>query len=154
MSIDDDIAILQKVPMLAVLGHGALRLIAMGAESRQVPPGEILFRPNEKPDCAFVVQQGSFRLSADPDATAAVMDAGPGILLGEFALIAASARPLCATALEPSTVMRISRSMFMKILEDDADAAWRLREHIARRANDSMIDMERVRDTLEPKRKT
>ena len=43
--------------------------------------------------------------------------AGPGTLLGELALIAEIKRPATATANEPSTVIRISRSLFLKMLE-------------------------------------
>ena len=152
MSIDDDIAILEQVPMLRVLGRGALRLIAMGAESRPVDEGEILFRPQDKPDCAFVVQSGSFRLSTAPEAVSHSDEAGPGRMLGEFALLSATARPLCAIAQEPSLVMRISRSMFTKILEDDAHASVRLREFFERRTRQTMADMLVVRDILDPAR--
>ena len=153
MSIDDDIATLEKVPMLNVLGRAALRLIAIAAETRQVETGEILFGPTDRPDCAFVIQQGAFAIGVDPYAgTAKSMDAGPGAMLGEFALMTDAARPLSATALEPSTVIRISRSMFMRILEDDGHAAVRLRDYIDRRATQSVADMTRVRDLLVPPR--
>src|SRR5689334_12467362 len=122
MSVDQDITLLEQVPMLRVLGRGILRTIAMAAETRQVETGETLFAPNEKPDCAFVVQEGLFALSMDPTSHR-VIEAGPGTMLGEFALLTEAARPLSAIAQQPSTVMRISRSMFMKILGDDADAA-------------------------------
>ena len=49
--------------------------------------------------------------------------AGPGTLLGELALIAETKRPATATAHEPSTVIRISRSLFLKMLEGYPDAA-------------------------------
>lgn len=150
MSLDEDIAILEQVPMLKVLGRTVLRLIAVGAETRQVEEGEILFRPNERIDCAYLVQDGTFNLKVDPASSTKMMEAGPGVLLGEFALISDAVHPLSATAQESSTVMRISRSMFRKILEDDADAAVRLRDFLARRARQSMADMILVRNALDP----
>ena len=151
MSIDEDISILEQVPMLKVLGRPVLRLIAVAAETRQVEEGEILFRPNERIDCAYLVQEGTFNLKVDPASSSTVMEAGPGFLLGEFALISDAVKPLSATAQASGTVMRISRSMFRKILEDDADAAVRLRDFLMRRARQSMADMMLVRDTLNPK---
>jgi CRP-like cAMP-binding protein len=152
VSIDDDIAVLEQVPMLRALGRGALRLIALGAETREVRAGEILFRPGERVDCAYVVQAGHFQLSADPEQSdpGGVMQAGPGAMLGEFAIFAEAAKPLCAKALGPCTVIRISRSMFLKILEDDADAATRLRDYVAQRARQSIADVLEVRYTLDP----
>ena len=151
MSVDQDIAILEQVPMLRVLGRAVLRMIAMGAETRAVHTGEMLYGPYEKPDCAFVVQDGMFALSIDPENSQRVIEAGPGTMLGEFALVTESARPLSAIAQQPSTVMRISRSMFMKILENDADAAVRLRDYVARRTRQSVADLLVVKEAFDRK---
>ena len=148
MSVEQDIAILEQVPMLRVLGRGILRMIAMGAETRPVHTGEMLFAPHERPDCAFVVQEGLFALSIDPENSQRVIEAGPGTMLGEFALLTDAARPLSAIAQQPSTVMRISRSMFMKILENDADAAVRLRDYVARRTRMSIAEMLTVKESF------
>lgn len=154
MSIDDDIAVLEQVPMLRALGRAALRLIALGAESREVQPDEILFRPGERIDCAYVVQAGRFRLASDPAKAGRVNEAGPGTLLGEFALISDHAQPLCATAMGPCAVIRISRSMFRKILEDDANAALRLHDYVAHRARQSISEVLQVRYSLDPGEKS
>ena len=151
MSIESDIAVLEQVPMLRALGRSALRMIALGAETREVLAGETLFRPGDRIDGAFVVQAGSFQLSTDPaQAGGKVIEVGPGIMLGEFALVAENARPLCATAQGPCTVIRISRSMFRKILEDDADAAVRLHDYVAQRARQSIAEVLEVRRNLDP----
>src|SRR5690349_8485370 len=88
VSIDDDIAVLEQVPMLRVLGRGALRMIALGAETREVAAGEVLFRPGERIDCAYVVQNGNFQLSAEPaQSDKAVATSGAGSMLGEYSLL-------------------------------------------------------------------
>ena len=148
MSVDQDIALLEQVPMLRVLGRDLLRTISMGAETRQVFTGETLFAPNEKPDCAFVVQDGAFALSIDPENSQRVIETGRGSMLGEFALVTESARPLSAVALQPSIVMRISRSMYLKILENDAAAALRLRDYVARRTRQSVDELLGVKDKI------
>ena len=151
MSVEQDIAILEQVPMLRVLGRGVLRMIALAAETREVHTGEMLFAPNEKPDCAFVVQDGMFALSIDPENSQRVIEAGPGTMLGEFALLTEAARPLSAIAQQPSTVMRISRSLFMKILDNDADASVRLRDYVARRSRQSVADLLAIKDAFDRK---
>ena len=75
--------------------------------------------------------------------------AGPGTLLGELALIAETRRPATATATEPSTVIRISRSLFLKMLEGYPEAAQILREQIAARALQSASQMRDVRALLD-----
>lgn len=146
MSIEDDIAFLERVPTLQVLGRTALRILAIGAESRYVHDGEKLFSFGDQTDCGYVVQEGSFRLTAP---TAPEFTAGPGTLLGELALVAETTRPATATASEPSTVIRISRSLFLKMLEGYPDAAVKLREQLSKRATRAMADMRDVRALLD-----
>lgn len=136
--------------MLRALGRAALRLIALGAETREVQHDEILFRPGDRIDCAYVVQAGHFRLSADPAQAGKVIEVGPGTMLGEFALVTDNAQPLCAAAQGPCTVIRISRSMFRKILEDDANAAMRLHDYVTHRARQSIAEVLQIRNTLDP----
>lgn len=147
MSIEDDIAFLERVPTLAVLGREALRILAISAENRYVHDGVALFKNGETADAAYVVQEGSFEL-AMPGSTQPTT-AGVGALIGELALITETTRSVTATAREPSTVIRIPRSVFLKMLEGYPDAARRLRNSIAARVNDSTRELVRVRTGLE-----
>ncbi len=146
MTIDSDIAVLERVPVLRRLGTDALRIIAIGAESYDVATGGILFTAGEIADGAYVIQRGSFKLS--PERTGEDIVAGAGTLLGESALLAETRRPATATALEPSTVMRISRAMFLKMLESSPEAARRMQEAMATRADQWVRDIENVRAAL------
>jgi CRP-like cAMP-binding protein len=147
MTIEDDIAFLERVPILRRLGAGALRILAIGAETYSVEEGQVLFNVGDVADCAYVVQQGSFILNSgrlhEPEVVA-----GVATLLGESALLAETVRPATAVAREPSLVLRISRAMFLKMLESFPDAAQRLRELIASRADQWAREMENVRAAL------
>jgi len=147
MSIEDDIAFLERVPTLAVLGREALRILAIGAENRYVHDGVALFKDGETADAAYVVQEGSFEL-AMPGMTQP-STAGVGVLIGELALITETTRSTTATAREPSTVIRIPRSLFLKMLEGYPDAARRLRNAIAARVNATARELTRVRAGLD-----
>ena len=130
MSIEDDIALLERVPTLRLLGGDSLRMLAIGSEQRNIQNGEALFREGDTADCGYVVQRGSLRIN---DEAGAEVVAYPGMLIGELALLVEMRRPATATALEYSTVVRISRSLFQRVLESDAVAARRLREEFANR---------------------
>jgi CRP-like cAMP-binding protein len=86
MSIEEDIALLERVPMLRRLGGPALRMLAIGGESLRVGAGEQLFRAGDTADGAYIVQQGSFRLRPERAGQNEVI-AGPGTLIGEAALL-------------------------------------------------------------------
>jgi CRP-like cAMP-binding protein len=124
-----------------------MRILAIGTESYSVEAGEVLFSPGEGADCAYVVQQGSFTVQPDQPSEPETI-AGSGTLLGETALIVESQRLETATAREESTVLRLSRAMFLKMLESNPEAAQRLREMFAARAEQSAQDIEKIRDKL------
>ena len=146
MTIEDDIAFLQGVPALAILGRDALRILAIGTENRYVHEGVTLFGEGEQADGAYVVQEGSFDLVKRDNGAATVV--GPGALIGEVALISETRRPVSAVAREPSSVVRIPRQLFLKMLESDPDAAVRMRDALAARVNQTAAEFSRVRAGL------
>jgi CRP-like cAMP-binding protein len=148
VAIEDDILFIERVPTLRALGRDALRILAIGAESRYVHKGEVLFMAGEIADSGYVVQEGSFLLEGKSKAVGDII-AGPGTLLGELALIFEIKRPATATANEPSTVIRISRSLFLKMLEGYPHAALVLRDQIVARAQQALTDMSDVRAMLD-----
>jgi CRP-like cAMP-binding protein len=150
MAIEDDINFFEKVPILSMLGRGALRILAIGAESRYVHSGETLFAVGDDADGGYVVQEGSFRLSPRGGDATQSFRVGVGTLLGELALFTETTRPVTATAVEPSTVLRIPRPLFLKMLDGYPDAAVRLREIFAKRSEESERDMQRIRAVIDP----
>lgn len=151
MSIEDDIICLEAVPTFRLLGPNALRMLAIGCESRTLDRGEVLFMAGDPADCGYVIQDGSFQLEragrnrpARRGAAPGIMIAGPGVLLGELALIIEIERPVTAIAAEPATVMRIPRNLFRKTLEGFPDAAARLRDHMAARARNTAVEISEV----------
>jgi len=138
MSIEDDVALLARVPTLRLLGGEALRMLAIGSEQRRLAGGESLFKKGEDADCGYVVQGGAFRIN---DGLSAETVAEPGTLIGELALVVAMRRPSNAEALEQSTVIRIARSLFQRVLESDPAAARRLRDEFATRSSQIASDI-------------
>jgi CRP-like cAMP-binding protein len=138
MSIEDDVALLERVPTLRLLGTTALRMLAIGSEQRNIARGDKLFTAGDEADSGFIVQRGAFRIA---DEHGAEVIAGPGDLIGELALLVAMARPSTATALEHSSVIRLARSLFQRVLESDPAAARRLRDEFAIRTSQIASDI-------------
>jgi CRP-like cAMP-binding protein len=147
MTIEDEIAFLEQVPFFRTLSGGALRSLAIAAETYSMQPGEVLFTAGEAADGAYIIQQGSVSLKPEKSGGDEVI-AGPGTLLGETALLARTTRPATATAREASTVLRVSRSTFLKILDSYPEAAQRLRELFVSRSDQWAREMENVRAAL------
>ena len=149
MSLDDDIAFFEQVPTFAVLGKQALRILAIGAETRQLPSGAVLFYAGELADGGYVVQEGSLLLEPNSPPEGEQFTAGPGTLVGERALLSDTVCASTAIAKEPTVVIRISRSLFRKMLEGYPAAAQKLRELVAERVDGWTRELGDVKRTLE-----
>lgn len=141
MSIEDDVRLLSSVPALARLGMDALRVLAIGSETRRLRLDETLFRAGDTADAGYVVQHGMVRVSSKSDGGRNEVMAEPGTLIGELALLIEMPRPSSATAVTESAVLRISRSMFLRVLEGHPDAARRMRDDLANRLTEAASDM-------------
>jgi len=133
MALEDDIAFFERVPTFAMLGKQALRILAIGAETKQLQSGAVLFYAGELADGGYVVQEGSLLLEPGTFSEGKDFTAGPGTLVGELALLTDMVCPATAIAKEPTTVIRISRNLFRKMLEGYPEAAVKLREIMAAR---------------------
>lgn len=142
MSIEDDIALFNRIPTLNVLGMAALNVLAIGAEHKNLEFGDELFKIGDEGDSGFVVRRGSFRVAAVERINETIV--GPGALIGELALMVAMPRPSTAMALESSSVIRLSRSLFQRVLESHPDAARRLRDEMAARTGNAAGSIARL----------
>jgi len=147
MSIEDDIEFFERVPTLALLGREALRILAIGAESRYLEDGDVLCHQGDPVDAGYVVQEGSFRLTRAGESDAA-RTAGAGAIIGEIALLIDSQSAFTATARQASTVIRIPRSLFVKMLESYPEAAARLRDSLLALTEQTARDMRSMRGRL------
>lgn len=128
MTLDDDIENLGRIPLFATFEPAALRMLAFSAETRLLHPGDVLFRRGETSDCGFILTMGAIGLDpgdgSPPESTLA-----PWTLIGETALVTPTRRPATAVAKEPSTVLRVGRALFLRIVEQHPATAARAREY-------------------------
>lgn len=136
MSLNDDIALLARQPLLGLMDRDALRLVAFAAETRSLRAGDVLFRRGEGSDGAFLVISGAVALNREDDGRPADEIVGPGALIGELALFTALERPVTAVAREPTQVMRLARSVMRRVLGRSPDSAQAIAQAIAQRLHD------------------
>jgi CRP-like cAMP-binding protein len=140
MALKDDIALFKQLSIFESLSEEHLRLLAFGAERRALEKGHVLFRQGAAADCAFVVTSGHLKLTMhSPSGGERLLgEAGPATILTEIAMIADSERHFTAIAAEESEVIRISRALFRRMLEEYPEVAIaadrRLRENFSRLA--------------------
>jgi CRP-like cAMP-binding protein len=132
MSLESDIAVLREVPLFADLTDDQLRLLAFGAEHRRLREGEVLFRAAARADAGFVIARGDVALqkgAAGREQT--VGRFGPGTLIGELALITETRRPVNAVAVTDCDLIRITRTLFHRMLAEYPEIALALHAKLA-----------------------
>lgn len=149
MTIEDDIAFFEAVPTLVVLGKQALRVLAIGAETRHLHGGAVLFYAGELADGGYIVVEGSLLVEPANPGEGTEYTVGPGTLLGELALLTETISPVTAIAKEPTVLIRISRNLFRKTLEGYPAAAKRLRDAMAERVAGWTHELTAVKNALE-----
>jgi CRP-like cAMP-binding protein len=149
MGLEEDIAVFERVPPLAALGKQALRILAIGAETRHLQSGAVLFYAGELADGGYVVQEGSLLLEPGTLAEGNEITVGPGTLVGELALLTNTVCQATAIAKEPTVVVRISRSLFRKMLEGYPAAAEKLRDSMNERLQAWSKELASVKSALE-----
>jgi CRP-like cAMP-binding protein len=142
MSLDEDLRNLSRIPVFATLETDARRLIAFTGESRILRPGDVLFHKGDPGDGGFVVQSGCIALTHAEQATDSPMELiHPYTLIGEIALISDIERPVTAYATMPTTVLKISRPLFHRVLKEHPISAARLRAFLEKRLQDFLREI-------------
>ena len=145
MALEDDMVLLERVALFRAMDRDALRLLAFSSETRRLRAGDTLFRKDDISEYGFVVVSGAITLIDDDVATAIV---GPGTLIGEMALLSETRRPTTAIAREASVVLRVSRQMFRRTLEEYPATAARIADEVRRRVQDMSSELAKVKDRL------
>ena len=144
MALDDDIVFLGRIPTFRVLGREAMRILAISAQTVELFGGEQLFEEGEPADGGYVVVRGAVELKSVGEASAGSVVARNGALIGETSMIVNTMRPATAVALEPTALLRIPRSVFLRTLEGEPGAAVALRDMMQGRLKATLDDLDIV----------
>lgn len=134
MSLVQDIAILRQIPMLSDFSDDQLRLLAFSAEAMDLISGSFVFDEGERADSGIVIAKGN--VSLQRKSTHGFMEvemAGPGVLLGETAMLVETRRPARAVCIGPVRVIRIRRALFKRMVQEFPELARRLFDSYAAR---------------------
>ena len=142
MALQDNVRNLAANPTLRDLEADALRLIAFSAETRILRAGDALFRRGDPSDAGFLVLSGAIALEA---ATGPATIVRAPTLIGESALVTETMRGATALAREPSSVLRITRVLFHRVLDEYPDSAAKLFQTLLDRLHDLTGELDSLR---------
>jgi CRP-like cAMP-binding protein len=131
MGREEAIGNLARNPTFAVLEPEALRLIAFSADRRVLHAGDVLFRRDDVSNDGFLVLTGSIAVDPSGHGAATARIVRPPGLIGDLALLTQTRRPATAIAREPTAVLRISRQLFRRVLQEFPESTERLRRSLS-----------------------
>ncbi|WP_417687449.1 Crp/Fnr family transcriptional regulator [Roseibium sp.] len=150
MSLAQDIAILQQIPMLTDFADDQLRLLAFSAESMDYRSGMTLFDEGERADGGMVIAEGKVSLQRRGEDGFEELDVVPtGTLLGEMSMLVDTTRPCRAVAVGAVRVIRIRRALFKRMIQEYPELAQRLFEAHANRYKLTVSALAPIGDRLE-----
>lgn len=143
MALEEDIRVLSGVKLFEGFAHEQLRLLAFGAENVVLHADKKLYLQDDEADSAYVVVSGRVILYRESDGSI-IGYAGPGIMLGELAIVADSRRLTSAAAATETELLRLTRKMFRRILEEYPDIAILLHRRISEELQTMVRRIERL----------
>lgn len=121
---------LAKFPLLAGLSAFEREAVAEELALEEHDAGVSLFRAGDHADGAWFVAAGGVRVRAE--GIEAVADFGPGDVLGTLSLVVDGPREATAETSSRTTLWRLSRSAYRRLVASEPAAACRLLESIVR----------------------
>ncbi|WOC16281.1 Crp/Fnr family transcriptional regulator [Pseudochrobactrum sp. MP213Fo] len=145
MALDDDIQFLSTIGLFEAFSAQHLRLLAFGAERMVLRTGRELFHEGQSADCAYIVVSGAITLFHEgKQGRVNLRTIDSGAVLGEMALITQSNRLTGAVADTETEVIRLSRSIFHRILEEYPELAASLYRHISNNLNEMVEQIDKL----------
>jgi MFS family permease len=112
-ALDEEVGLLQEVPMFQPLPLPAIEQLARGLESISVPAGGTVFRQGQVGDRYFVIQSGEVDVVGDGHVVAHL---GPGEGFGEIALLRSTPRTASVVARSPLELRALASERFLSVV--------------------------------------
>ncbi|MBA3394874.1 MAG: cyclic nucleotide-binding domain-containing protein [Deltaproteobacteria bacterium] len=121
--VSQKLDVLKAMQMFRYLSYKELVRVSNIAEVIECKADQVVFSAGQPGDAMYVVLSGKVRLSK---AETAVAELGTGMHFGEMSLVDRSVRSLTATALEPTTLVAITRKEFYEIIKREPALATKM----------------------------
>lgn len=150
-SLESDVDLLGGIDFFAGFSAEHLRLIAFSAESRSLPEKLLLYDEGQLLHSAYVVASGSMRGERKPKRpgeSPMQRPIGPGVILGDRALILDTRADESVRVESRARVLQIRKAMFRRLLQENPAIAVVLRARLARSFVAQSTELGRIAERL------
>lgn len=123
-TLRENVGWLRQVPLFSQMEENKLRMLAFASERVGMEAGQFLFRQGDVAEASYVIVSGSVAvIYEDEDGPHDIFALKPGDMVGELSLFTEDHCVTSAKALEPLQVLRIAKSIHIRMLEEFPDIA-------------------------------
>lgn len=153
MSVRANAEGLRRIPLFADCDPAHLQVIAFSSERMEFPAGASILRAGDPGTAAYLILSGAAEIWEGSEASRKIVArAQTGALLGELGMIAGIAYSINATAASPVAAARISRDLFMRVVDEFPEFGRAVLASLSRKLDGSIEDLGRVRKLFEEAR--
>ncbi len=134
MSIQEDCAALQKIPMFRDVEIAKLRLFALSGQRMTYEAGDLIFRQDDTSEALYVILDGTVDVIREaPTGRVRLAQIGEGNMFGETGVLCDQRRTASIEAATPVTVLQIDRHTFNEVARDVPQLSLAIARELARR---------------------
>jgi CRP-like cAMP-binding protein len=134
MSIRASAEILGRIPIFSDCDRAHLQVLAFSPRNHNYGPGEPIIKQGLAATSAFLILDGVAEISVvERGATRKLGNAGPGVLLGELAMISGHHYSVTASARSVLTAAAIERETFLRVAGEFPEFGMRVQHALARK---------------------
>jgi len=144
--------ILSRIPLFSECERTHLQVLAFSARNDEFAAGQMIIRQATRGD-AYLILDGVAEISvAEGNGVRKLGNAGPGILLGELAMISGRNYSVTATAKSALTAAAIERDTFLRVAGEFPEFGARVQRSLARKLEATVSELVSIRPIFEEAR--
>jgi CRP-like cAMP-binding protein len=150
MSVRASAEILSRIPIFSDCDRAHLQVLAFSTRNHNFAPGDAIIKQGSLASSAFLILDGVAEISAtERNGSRKLGNAGPGVLLGELAMMSGHKYSVTATARGLLTAAAIERDTFLRVAGEFPEFGMRVQHAMARKLEAMMSELASVRPVFD-----
>jgi CRP/FNR family cyclic AMP-dependent transcriptional regulator len=157
VSLKEEVELLQRIPLFQNIEASKLKLLAFTSERVAFEAGHVLFREGDMGDAAYIIMEGEADVTVNsPAGSIIVATFGRNAFVGEIAILCDVPRTATITARERLVALRISKELFLRLINEFPQMAVSVVRELAKRleaTNNKLLtavaEMKKLREASE-----
>jgi CRP-like cAMP-binding protein len=149
MNVDDEAAVLSRVPTFAKCDPARLKLLAFTSRALRFAPGEVVIRAGDPSDGTLLILEGNVEFVGHTGQDEFIIStAGAHQMIGEMGVIMGIPRTITVRARDSVRVLKISAQVFLKLLSENPEVALDMMRTLCERLHATTQSLEKTQAAL------